>query len=76
MNEKEIMNLEEASSFEQLYKKMMKCKSGVMWKDSTAHFYLNGLIEIYKLEQALNNGTYEERAGKVFIVYEPKKRDL
>lgn len=76
MNEKEIMNLEEASSFEQLYKKMMKCKSGVMWKDSTAHFYLNGLIEIYKLEQALNNGTYEERAGKVFTVYEPKKREI
>ena len=47
-----------------------------MWKDSTAHFYLNGLTEVMKLEQSLLDGTYKERPGKTFTVYEPKKRDI
>lgn len=28
----------EVTGYEALYRSMMKCKKGVMWKDSTAHF--------------------------------------
>ena len=72
------MNIEhlDVTGYEALYKSMMKCKKGVMWKDSTAHFCLNGLTEVMKLEQSLMDGTYKERPGKTFTVYEPKKREI
>ena len=66
----------EVTGYEALYRSMMKCKKGVMWKESTAHFCLNGLTEVMKLEQSLLDGTYKERPGKTFTVYEPKKRDI
>lgn len=66
----------EVTGYEALYRSMMKCKKGVMWKDSTAHFCLNGLTEVMKLEQSLMNGTYKERPGRTFTVYEPKKREI
>ena len=76
MKRKEVRSLNEAKSYEALYQSMMKCKKGVMWKDSTAHFCLNGLTKILKLEQSLKNGTYVERTGRTFTVYEPKKREI
>lgn len=66
----------EVTGYEALYRSMMKCKKGVMWKDSTAHFCLNGLTEVMKLEQSLMDGTYKERPGRTFTVYEPKKREV
>lgn len=66
----------EVIGYEALYRSMMKCKKGVMWKDSTAHFCLNGLTEVMKLEQSLIDGTYKERSGRTFTVYEPKKREI
>lgn len=66
----------EVIGYEALYKSMMKCKKGVIWKDSTAHFCLNGLTEVMKLEQSLIDGTYKERPGRTFTVYEPKKREI
>ncbi|UWF83634.1 MAG: MatK/TrnK amino terminal region [Bacteriophage sp.] len=66
----------EVTGYEALYRSMMKCKKGVMWKDSTAHFCLNGLTEVMKLEQSLMDGTYKERPGRIFTVYEPKRREI
>lgn len=66
----------EVTGYKALYRSMMKCKKGVMWKDSTAHFCLNGLTEVMKLEQSLMDGTYKERPGRTFTVYEPKKREI
>lgn len=63
-------------SFSKLYESMLKCKRGVMWKDGTINFVINGPSEVYKLEQALQNGTYKERKHKTFTIYEPKKRDV
>lgn len=78
MREIEIANEKrvDVCGYEALYKSMMNCKKGVLWKDSTAHFVLNGLVEILKLEQSLKDGTYMERPGKKFTVYEPKKREI
>lgn len=71
-----INNPVEVCGYQALYRSMMNCKKGVIWKDSTAHFVLNGLVEILKLEQSLQDGTYKERPGKQFTVYEPKKREI
>ena len=55
---------------------MMKCKKGVLWKDSAAGFYLNGLKEVNKLSNELINGTYKERKHKYFLIKYPKEREI
>ena len=47
-----------------------------MWKDSTAHFILNGLEEVLKLERQLKDGTYTARPPVSFRVTSPKPRDI
>lgn len=68
--------MEEVIGFEALYDSMQKCKNGVMWKDSTAHFVLNGLEEVLKLERELKAGTYKARPPVSFQVTSPKPRDI
>lgn len=70
------MNKNNVIGFNKLYESMMKCKNGVMWKDGTIFFVINAPSEIYKLEKALQNGSYKERKHKVFTIYEPKKREV
>ena len=36
---------ENVIGFEPLLDSMYKCKKGVIWKDSVAHYYLNGIEE-------------------------------
>lgn len=67
--------MEDIISFEALYESMQKCKKGVIWKDSVAHFVLNAVEEINKLETQLKNGTYKTRPTQVFIVDGPRKRE-
>lgn len=66
--------MEDIISFEALYESMQKCKRGVIWKDSVAHFVLNAVEEINKLHTHLEEGTYKTRSTKVFTVDGPKKR--
>ena len=70
------MNQEEIIGFEALYASMLKCKKGVMWKGSAAHFVLNGPEMVYKLSHQLKDGTYKPRAPSKFTIYSPKKRDI
>jgi len=70
------MNNHDVISFEKLYESMNKCKRGVMWKDGTINFIINGPSEIYKLEKSLQNGSYKERKHRTFTIYEPKKREV
>ncbi len=56
MRKERIMDEEEIIGFEALYESMGKCQKGVLWKDSVAHFVLNGIEEILKLENQLKNG--------------------
>ena len=58
------MNDEDIIGFEALWDSMMKCKRVVMWKDSVAHFVLNGIPEVTKLSDELENGKYKERKHK------------
>ena len=55
---------------------MQKCKRGVLWKDSTMHFVLNGVQEVTKLSNELENGTYKERSHKYFTIMYPKERHI
>ena len=41
----ELNNEEDIIGFEALFESMQKCKKGVMWKGSAAHYVLNGLEE-------------------------------
>lgn len=67
---------ESVIDFDALYKSMYKCKKGVLWKDSVAHFYLNGLEETLKLENQLHDGTYQARPPYFFHITSPKPRDI
>lgn len=55
---------------------MLKCKNGVMWKDSVASFYLNGIERTLKLHDELTNGTYKARPTVRFTVTSPKPREI
>lgn len=70
------MNDEDIIGFEALYRSMLLCKKGVMWKGSAAHFVLNGPEEVYKLSQQLKTGTYKPRKPSQFTIYVPKQREI
>lgn len=70
------ISFEKAMSFEFLYKAYLKCKRGVMWKDSVIAFSENSIDQIEKLSTQIQNGTYKLRNPHTFIVYSPKKRNI
>lgn len=61
---KSIFDPECVISYDALWDSMMKCKRNVGWKDSVAHFILNGALEIAKLSKELHDGTYEPKGLK------------
>ena len=69
-------NEENIIGFDALWESMTKCKHGVIWKDSVARFVLNGVHEVTKLSDELENGTYQERAHKYFTIRYPKEREI
>jgi len=70
------MEDEDIIGFEALWDSMQKCKRGVIWKDSVANFVLNGIPEVAKLSNELENGTYRERSHKYFTILYPKEREI
>ena len=67
---------ESVIGFEPLYESMNKCRKGVLWKDSTASFYLNGVERCMKLNEQLSDGTYTPRPTVKFTITSPKPRDI
>lgn len=67
--------LEKVISFEAIFESMMKCKKGVIWKDSAASFHLNGIEQSLKLSRELSEGTYQGRPPKKFMITSPKPRE-
>lgn len=67
---------DQITSFESLYEAMRKCRLGVMWKDSTARYVTNGLVETHKLRNEIRNGTYRIRPYKTFVITDPKLRTV
>lgn len=70
------MNMEDIIGFEALWDSMMKCKRGVMWKDSVAGFCLDSVRQVSRLCEQLHDGTYKERPHKYFTIKCPKERDI
>lgn len=70
------MEVQDIIGFEALWDSMMKCKRGVMWKDSVAGFVLDGVHNVTKLSDELENGTYRERSPKFFTIKYPKEREI
>ena len=66
---------ESVIGFDALYDSMYKCKRGVMWKNSVAHYTLNAIEETLKLETALKSGTYKSAPPFLFTITHPKKRE-
>ena len=65
-----------ATCFDALYESLMKCKKGVMWKDSTAAMVLRGVERIAKLSRDLINNNYKPNPTKIFKVTSPKPREI
>lgn len=70
------MEDEEIIGFDALWDSAMKCKKGVMWKDSAASYIHNITERTAQLSQQLVDGTYRERPPRYFTIYEPKRRDI
>ena len=70
------MDTEDIIGYEALWDSMMKCKRGVMWKDSVAGFCLDPVRQVGKLCDQLHDGTYLERPHKYFTIKYPKERSI
>lgn len=62
--------------FNSLYDSMEKCKKGVLWKDSTAAFCLNGVENIIKLNDQIKSEKYKPRQVHKFRITSPKPREI
>lgn len=71
-----MYNIDEIIGFEPLYQSMQKCKRGVSYKDSVAHYVLNGLESTYKLNRTLEDGSYHTGSVMRFTILKPKKREI
>lgn len=72
-NEDEL--LETVIGFDALYKSMYRCRANVGWKDSVAHYCLNGVEETLKLEKQLKDGSYKARPQRKIYITHPKPRE-
>lgn len=70
------MNMEDIIGFEALWDSMMKCKRGVIWKDSVAGFCLDAIRQVSRLYDELVAGIYKERPHKYFTIRYPKERAI
>lgn len=67
---------EDAIEFGNLYKALKKSCRNVRWKDSVVGYEANGLKNTYLLRQDLLQGKYKISPYQLFIVHEPKKREI
>lgn len=68
--------VENIIGFDALYDSMLKCKKGVMWKDSTAGYVLNSIERTMNLERQLHDGTYKAKPTVRFTITSPKPREI
>lgn len=63
-------------SAEALYQSMNKCRKGVLWKDSVASFYMNGIERCIQLYRQLARGEYKANPTVHFKITSPKPREI
>lgn len=62
--------------FDALYESMMRCKKGVLWKDSVAAYYHRGVERTEKLCSDLHTGKYKALPPRHFVITSPKRREI
>ncbi len=67
---------ESVIGFDALYESMLKCRRGVIWKDSVAGFCLRSGEKIHNLSKELQDGTYKAKPPVHFMVTSPKPREI
>lgn len=67
---------ESAFTLRNLYKALLKCCQGTMWKDGTALYRWDGLENSVKLRKSLMDGSYTMQHYMRFRVARPKPRDI
>ena len=72
----ENFDIEKVIGFDALYDSMLKCKKGVMWKDSVAGYVLNGIERTMNLESQLKDGSYKAGRTVNFTITSPKPREI
>jgi len=70
------VELEKVIGYDALYESMIRCKNGVLWKDSVARFFHHAPLEILKLSNELKTGTYQQRLARKFEIVSPKRREV
>lgn len=68
--------IEQVIGTDALYVSMNKCRKGVIWKDSVASFYLNGIERCINLHNQLSDGTYKASPTVCFKITSPKPREI
>jgi hypothetical protein len=76
MEQKSESIKDKVTDFSNLYEAMEHCTRGVKWKPGVIQYLQNGLINTYKLQQDVENGTYKIGKKIHFKIYEPKLRDV
>lgn len=76
MTEEISEELEKVVGYDALYESMLRCKRGVIWKDSVARFLHNAPLEILKLSNEFKTGTYQQRPVRKFEITTPKRREV
>lgn len=76
MNTDDSFDVESIIGFDALYRSALKCRKGVLWKDSVASFYLNLPERVGKLSDELHKGTYKAKPAVHFQITSPKPRDI
>lgn len=69
-------SVESVVGFDALYRSLIKCQQGVLFKNSAAYYSLNFLEEIIKQERELIDGTYKQRQSYLFVKTKPKRREF
>lgn len=67
---------EDVIGFDALYLSAMKCRHGVLWKDSVAAYYHRAAERTGRLSDALHSGKYKAMPPKHFVVTSPKRREI
>ena len=67
---------ESVIGFEALYRSMLLCRKGVLWKDSVAAYYHRGVERTERLCQELHSGRYRAAPPKHFTITSPKRREI
>ena len=68
--------VDDAITFEELYKGLKLSCRNVRWKDSVTGYEASGLKNTYLLRQSLLDGTYKISGYQRFRVHEPKEREI